>query len=135
MRGLLIGLAFVLIALPACAQKSDTELNGEWQGAYSYSDSRAPVNFILEATIVKDRISGTISEPNTFGSSGVAFLHANIAGTIEDGVVRFTKTYDGTGGQSHSIQYEGVLDPLRLQISGTWRISSMVGQFAMTRAR
>ena len=135
MHRLVIALALALIALPAGAQNANTALSGVWQGSYGYTDSRAPVSFILEATVADDRLSGTISEPNTFGTPGVAFLHAYVQGSIDGDVVQFTKTYDGTGGQSHSVQYNGVVDRSNRQITGTWRLQGSGGQFTMTMTR
>jgi hypothetical protein len=132
---LLVALALLLAAVPASAQ-SPSALSGEWQGDYTYTDSRPPVNFLLEATFDgAGRLSGSISEPNTFGSNDVSFLHAYVSGAIDGNVVRFTKTYDGTGGQSGSVIYEGVLDPSTSTIAGTWRIGDLGGQFAMKRVR
>jgi hypothetical protein len=137
MYRLVIALALALIALPAAAQTSGAQnanaaLSGQWQGSYGYADSRPPVSFIMEATFADGGLSGTISEPNTFGTAGVSFLHAYVQGSIDGDIIQFTKTYDGTGGQTHSVQYNGVIDRSNRRITGTWRIQGSGGQFTMT---
>jgi hypothetical protein len=137
MYRLVIALALALIALPAGAQSSGAQtsnagLSGQWQGSYGYTDSRPAVSFIMEATFTDGGLSGSISEPNTFGTPGVAFLHAYVQGSIDGDVIQFTKTYDGTGGQNHSVQYNGVIDRSNHRITGTWRIQGSGGQFTMT---
>ena len=116
-------------------QNGGEQLSGAWRGTYGYSDGRSPVNFTLDATVAGDRLTGRITEPNTFGAAGVPFLYANVQGFISGDTVRFTKTYDGTGGQSHSVPYEGVLDAAHRQITGTWALSGTGGQFSLTLAR
>jgi hypothetical protein len=135
MRGLMLGLALAFMALPALAQSPNDGLSGVWEGAYSYTDNRAPVPFIFEASVSGGQISGTISEPSTFGTAGVEFLHANVVGTIDGDVVRFTKTYDGIGGQTQSVQYQGVIDRSTQRVTGVWTLTGSTGQFAMTLTR
>lgn len=111
------------------------EIGGTWEGTYYYPDRKRPgVPFILELASKGTSISGKISEPNTFGDPGAKFLYAHVAGIIEGTKLRFVKTYDGTGGQSHSVYYEATLDPGTMTISGVWVISDRwSGQFRAAR--
>jgi len=105
-----------------------------WSGKYFYSDSRAPVPFSVNLQKSGQRISGRMAEPNTFAKQPVNRLFANLSGVIRpDSVVRFTKTYDGTGGVSHSVTYSGKLTGTgrNARISGTWRVRNLSGRFTM----
>ena len=42
-------------------------------------------------------------------------------------------TYDGTGGVSHSVDYQGLFDAGSLQVSGVWRLPNGSGAFSMRR--
>jgi hypothetical protein len=49
--------------------------------------------------------------------------------------VEFVKTYDGTGGASHSVWYSGRFDPESHEIKGTWDLGEgSQGTFVMKRA-
>jgi hypothetical protein len=64
----------------------------------------------------------------------VARLFADVEGvTAVDGSVTFTKTYDGTGGVSHSVRYEGRINAEGDTITGVWRINQQEGRFEMRR--
>jgi hypothetical protein len=47
--------------------------------------------------------------------------------------VRFVKTYDGSGGQTHSVTYVGVLDVNAGRIRGTWSLAQLRGVFSLDR--
>ena len=54
--------------------------------------------------------TGDMAEINTFAKENTPQLFSTVRGSIDSGgFVRFTKTYDGTGGVSHSVQYQGQL--------------------------
>jgi hypothetical protein len=65
--------------------------------------------------------------------------NANVEGSHRDGTVSFIKTYDGTGGHSHSVAYSGVLSEDYNEIEGDWLIQSprrvFRGRFLMVRNR
>lgn len=111
---------------------------GEWEGTYQYDAPEAgpAVNFTLMAKQDKGaRWTGRTSEPNTFGDPSAAMLFANIEGTVDGTRVRFTKRYDGTGGQSHAVQYEGVLDRSQGTVQGRWRTRGITGSFRLHLTR
>ena len=101
--------------------------NGSWRGSYSYNPSptaaaQASNDFTLTLQVSGSQVTGDVTEPNTFGTAGVAFLHATIIGQINGDTITFRKTYDGTGGQTHFVDYTGTIDRLTNTISGTWII-------------
>ncbi|MES1203304.1 MAG: hypothetical protein ABUS57_17850 [Pseudomonadota bacterium] len=126
-------LALMGVAPVAFAQGAGQGLNGVWLGYYAYSDGRPDrVQFQLKASRTGATFTATTIEPNTFGTKDALFLTADVAGTVSaDGGVRFSKTYDGTGGQTHSVQYSGAFDAARRCISGNWRINTTTGPFRL----
>ena len=108
-------------------------IGGLWEGRYAYSDGRAPVPFLLSLRLDGDRsVKGRVYEPNTFGDAQAAFLYAHVSGEFDGRVLRFRKTYDGTGGQRHSVQYQGRVDPQTRRINGEWDINGLRGHFEAT---
>ncbi len=106
-------------------------LAGVWSGKYRYPEEAAesPVPFL--AVLVhqgEDGVRGWIREPNIFGAPGEPFLQAEATGTFDPHkqVLRLTKTYDGTAGQSHEVHYIGRLGENR-QLEGTWQIPNSWG--------
>lgn len=136
-------LTLVALIVPAQAQllnerQSQAErIGGRWLGRYYYSGQQAsnpPVEFELMLEVpAAGRVSGRMSEPNTFGTPGVPFLYANIRGEIVENRLRFTKTYDGTGGQTHSVAYSGTFNETWTTLVGTWRINEATGRFDLRR--
>jgi len=130
-----IGMALAALALlapgsigasepdPLLAQNSSVaSMNGEWIGRYLYGDKNEQINFFASLRGQGGSFRGWIVEPNSFGSANARYLSANVTGTIApDGKVEFTKTYDGTGGQSHSVYYRGQLSSDGA-IRGQWTI-------------
>jgi hypothetical protein len=140
----LLGLLTVLVLLvPVQAQmlnERDSQaerLGGGWIGRYYYSGQQAnnpPVEFELMLEVpAAGQVTGRTTEPNTFGTPGVPFLYANVRGEIVGNVLRFTKTYDGTGGQTHSVSYDGTFNETWTTLVGTWRINDTTGRFDMRR--
>lgn len=119
------------------ATSRDGALSGVWDGVYKYGpeENMAPVYFVLHAKVAGTHLSGTIREPNTFGDDTSTLLIANVDGEIEEESVRFTKTYDGTGGVSHSVEYQGLLDRDGASVHGRWFIGESSGPFEMTLRR
>ena len=81
------------------------------------------------------RVFGFTKEPNTFGKRNEPWLHAVFKGTIDDstGDVNLTKTYDGTGGESHAVIYDGKLSRDAKQVVGDWSIDAFRGRFRLDR--
>lgn len=125
-----LALASIAVAQPAQSQ----DLASAWTGYYHYNDGRQPVPFRMTLRFNGNNFRGRVSEPATFGT-GASMLSADVVGTITDGKVVFTKTYDGTGGQTHPVQYYGTLSPDGTKISGGWLIETMSGTFIATVAR
>lgn len=128
-------LASALVAGPAAA----LDLPPEWAGAYGYDDGREAVPFIITLTVNNNIITGHIDEVQTFGvKSNDGKLGAKIVGSVNGHRVMFTKTYDGKGGQSHSVTYKGTLlsgDEGALCMFGTWRLGADVGSWMACPAR
>lgn len=119
-------------------QKTSTNLAGTWRGTYSYVfTDAAPVEFTVTIKADGDWLSGRISEPNTFGDKTSDKLFADIKGAVfEDGRIVLVKKYDGTGGVSHFVQYEGYLDQRQGTIRGKWLIRpNWWGTFRMVKAK
>jgi hypothetical protein len=112
-------------------------LTGTWSGTYLYAGARgssSSVAFFADLAFEGARLSGSIVEPNTFGDESSGELKASLAGQIDDdGIVRFTKTYDGSGGVHHAVVYVGRLDVAAQRIEGTWSIDGSSGRFVMMR--
>ncbi len=137
-RLLLLVVAWLLVPSWALGQSKDSfssDRQGTWSGFYWYPHgaSQRPVPFTFNMNVAKDRVSGRITEPNTFGQPSAQNLYANVSGDMRGSVLRFTKTYDGTGGQSHSVLYEGHIVDLGATVVGYWRIDNTVGGFTMRR--
>ncbi|MGZ3651438.1 MAG: hypothetical protein ACXVB9_02360 [Bdellovibrionota bacterium] len=123
----------VLLALLApCGAFGQDSLEGIWTGSYSYGEGKN-VEFTLH--VCRDSggaLRGSISEPNTFGDKGVDELRAVVTGAESGGHLSFLKTYDGTGGAKHSVNYEGEL--AGAHVSGKWNIPpNASGAFEMTK--
>lgn len=132
MRAALAALAMMgICAGPALAASDD--LSGAWSGFYAY-DGADEVEFDAVVTHRNGKLTGKITEPNTFGAPGVARLSATFEGDVDvTGIVQFVKTYDGTGGVSHDVQYVGKLIEEGRCIVGAWRIDQSSGPFQMCR--
>jgi hypothetical protein len=107
-----------LLTLSVSGEAADGTMT--WKGSYGYLDNLAPVPFTLTFTTKGKGISGRVVEPATFGDGSSDKLIANIAGTSSGYEVAFTKTYDGTGGQTHSVQYRGAVDGNTMY--GVWQL-------------
>jgi len=112
-------------------------LTGTWSGTYIYSVAKggaASVAFFADLAFEGAKLTGSIIEPNTFGDEDEGELKASLSGSIDDaGVVRFTKTYDGSGGVRHVVDYVGRLDVAAKRIEGTWSTGGSSGRFVMLR--
>ncbi len=119
---------------------AEGDLTGVWEGRYSYPAGIKTPESAFTAVLFDGggRLSGTIHETMRLGTHEIpacAFLEGAVAGNA----VTFLKTYDGTGGQSHSVSYDGTLSADGGEIEGSWRIHAdfgvMTGRFLMIRAR
>lgn len=111
------------------------DLTGVWFGEYSYPLGHPPVSFIANIDDRHGEISGRIDEPNSIGMPFADRLYARLTGTRHEGYVILTKTYDGTGGVTHSVAYTGEIDAEGNTIEGIWRVAGWSGRFSMTRPR
>lgn len=101
-----------------------------WQGQYAYPDGREPVVFIMTLDSAGDgSFTGDSEEPATFGNGSSPTLTATLDGATRGPLIRFTKTYDGSGGQTHSVEYEGKISNDGNSINGAWHLGSYGGTF------
>lgn len=105
------------------------EITGRWAGSYYYSDGRSPVEFSVQINEADGVVSGLMREPNTFGSAASRNLYADIRGSLTGRNLTYVKTYDGSGGQSHSVTYAGIVSEDGTTIEGSWNIGSLFGKF------
>lgn len=135
MKTIVSALLFVfacMLAAPVEAQPARASLSGEWRGVYFQGPDNEAIEFTARLTDQSGRITGTIIEPNMFGDASSYWLFSTLTGRVESATIRFAKTYDGTAGQSHAVQYEGrVLSDRR--IIGVWSLAGASGQFEMGR--
>ena len=113
----------------------DATLTGVWQGFFSYPRALAPVQFT--ATLIESGrwLTGTTHEPMDVGPHTGETLYATLSGSRDGTSVIFDKTYDGSGGQTHTIHYEGTLSEDSAEIEGRWIIhASWSGRFLMIRS-
>ncbi|WP_300543091.1 hypothetical protein [Maricaulis sp.] len=109
------------------------DLTGVWFGEYAYPVDQPPVSFIANIDERDGSISGRVDEPNTNGMPFTDRLFAHLSGTRQDDYVLLTKTYDGTGGVTHSVTYTGQVNATGDLIEGIWRTGGWSGRFAMSR--
>ncbi len=136
-------LSFVLLlACPALAvaQERNQQVaptggsyTGLYRGEYQYPDgtNQAPVKFEIVLIQEGDTVAGFMREPNTFGQRKAPYLTAAFKGKIENGKLSITKTYDGTAGPSHDVQYNGDFGDDGKKIEGRWAIGDFSGTFAL----
>jgi hypothetical protein len=117
--------------------KPQVQLTGMWRGVYSYPDGTGqnPVNF--QMALVQDgaTVVGFIKEPNTFGKRQEPWLHAVFKGRFEEGKLTFTKTYDGTAGENHDVEYSSEPSKDRAKFEGRWTIGNFAGRFTLEKLR
>ncbi len=112
-------------------QTAAIDVTGLWRGAY-WGPYEARVDFEMDLISAGASFRGGAREPNPFSPAGGMTLTSIIAGeTRGDGAIAFRKTYDGSSGISHSVDYEGRVE--NGAIVGTWRVGDTSGAFRMTR--
>jgi hypothetical protein len=112
-----------------------SDCTGSWKGEFRYNgDALPPVEVTGTLKQEGDDIAGHLSESN-WSEAGAAPLESDIKGTIDgEGKLKFSKTYDGKGGQSHTVRYEGTLSEDGKTISGRWNYSNASGPFTFEKS-
>ena len=117
--------------------KAPGKFNCTWRGVFHYpaDGNQDPVKFELVMIQHGKDVVGFIKEPNTFGKRKEPWLHAVIKGTVDEktGELKFTKTYDGTGGEEHDVKYEGKIAQTGTKVEGSWAIGDFGGRFVLDR--
>lgn len=123
-----------LISTPASA-KSLNNITGEWHGVYVSSGGSDVNTFTLTFEGSSSSLTGSVVELNAFGDSNQAlFLTSDLYGSLSGRTVSFTKVYDGSGGVSHSVAYEGTLSSDGRRIQGTYYLNGAeAGRFELAR--
>lgn len=124
----LSGIALFIFATAAVA--GAPQGRSEWSGQYGYSDGRGSVPFYWVLNISGGGVTGGSSEPATFGDGSSNILTAQLSGSVSGNSISIVKTYDGSGGQTHSVQYSGSLSADGRSISGSWSLSGASGPFS-----
>lgn len=120
----------VAIGVLAASSGQAADLNGVWHGTYNYAEAQPrSVEFTLNLCESNGVITGSLSEPATFGDKTSDTLHATLSGNVTGDRLKFRKVYDGTAGVRHSVDYDGKLEGTR--VSGRWRIGEGNGPFEM----
>ena len=110
-------------------------LTGVWNGLYSYPRALKPVSFTAILIETGTSFSGTTHEKDNSGGTVGAMLYATLSGQRQGFAVSFLKSYDGTEGWTHSVEYEGQLSGDGTEIEGRWRVPGVwSGKFLMVRA-
>ena len=118
------------------AKTKDESLTGVWHGLYSYPAHHAAVYFVATLIQSGSTLSGTIHESEKGEHGAPLTLFASVRGSTAGTAVGFDKTYDGTGGWSHTVVYKGTLNGDATEIEGTWTIAgAFSGKFLMIRSR
>lgn len=111
------------------------DLSGTWQGLYSLPNAYDPVPFVAVLIDAGGTFSGTTHERWSFEDIPGGYLYATLSGQCDGSTVTFSKTYDGTGGWNHTIDYEGTINEDGTEITGQWHLRGLrSGPFLMMRA-
>lgn len=136
MKNRIYGLCGLLLCL-AASQLMAAGLAGTslWSGQYGYSDGRASVPFTLSLKVAADgSFTGVTTEPAPFSAgNAVKALTADVSGSFNGTRIYFKKTYDGSGGRTHTVEYNGTLSPEGHTMSGTWKLDTISGSFSAER--
>jgi hypothetical protein len=118
-------LALCLLCAAGWAEEP-ADLSGLWVGTYEYGapGEHQTVEFSVVFEQQHKVLLGRMLERQTFGAEPAVGLSANLAGVVSGQQATLVKTYDGTGGQTHSIAYELVFDPAKQTLSGTWSVAA-----------
>lgn len=124
--------AALAFAAMFCVSAWAADIPTQWQGSYAYDDGRPAVPFTATIIVNGGVVSGRITEPATFGDGTSPQLYANLSGSSDGYSISFIKTYDGHGGQTHSVAYSGTISGDGRSMSGTWRLSNLSGTWSVT---
>ena len=118
----------------ASSPEANKSLTGVWNGMYTYPNSGEPVFFVATLIEAGNFISGTTHETTATMDASKKTLYAMLSGTRGSGNVLFTKSYDGTAGWNHKVEYDGALNGEATEIEGQWNINGLLqGRFMMMR--
>jgi len=125
-------------AAPGPKNQRKANLSGVWQGVFNYpQDSmQDPVKFTMVLIQEGDTVAGFMKEPNTFGKrKDEPFLQAVFKGKFDEktGKLTFTKTYDGTGGEDHDVEYTATVAEGGGKAEGDWTIKDFGGTFTLEK--
>ncbi len=116
------------------SQSGASSLTGVWQGLYSYPGIGEPTPFTATLIQTGTSFGGSTHETALVGRRQRATLCAMVDGLRNGQRVQFTKTYDGSAGWDHSVDYDGAMSVDGTEIEGRWRVRGGVsGRFLMTR--
>ena len=112
-----------------------TSLSGAWSGAYRYLGDIGPETvFNVRIEEVGGAFTGAVQEPNVLKRGSGSIVTAEIEGVRTAQTIAFTKFYNGSGGMSHAVRYEGEANAALTRIDGRWTIPRGVsGTFFMER--
>ena len=109
-------------------------LTGTWHGQYSYQGVQQGFGFVAALLDIGGSLGGEASDAGGDGEDPAGRPRADIAGRRSGTHVAFTKTYDGSIGWTHKVEYDGVLNADCSEIEGSWRIAPhLSGRFLMIR--
>jgi hypothetical protein len=117
---------------PMLQPVADQGISGVWTGTYYYGN-RPPVPFTLYLNERGGRVSGQSREPATFGDGTSEVLIARIKGRRTGDTFTFTKTYNGTGGVNHAVQYTAQIARDGMNMEGYWETGNTTGGFEAQR--
>jgi hypothetical protein len=104
-------------------------ISGLWLGYYEYQTgvtlSRVAFSIVLKRDY--QMVTGKSIEAQTFGAPTKDGLTAHFIGNFVDGKLFMMKTYDGSGGQSHSFSNHLTLNEKAKTLTGTWAQSKNWG--------
>lgn len=108
-------------------------LTGVWDGVFR---QRVVGSVAFTATLVEsgNQITGSTHEPCVLVACPRKTHLATLSGRRLGRSVSFVKTYDPPGFGYHTVTYAGELNADATEITGTWAIDSLFGDFLMTRA-
>jgi hypothetical protein len=110
-------------------------LTGVWHGLYTYASQPEPIYFVATLIESGSSLTGSTHE-SAIGEHGAPLtLIAALSGSRHGQAILFTKTYDGSGGWTHTVAYDGTLNADRTEIEGRWTIGiEASGRFLMIRS-
>jgi len=119
--------------------KPGEKLTGVWRGWFQYPQGavQSPVPFQMVLVQDGSTVVGFLKEPNTFGTRREPWQAAALKGRFDEqtGKLTFTKTYDGTAGPSHDVEYAGTLANDGNKVEGDWNIGGQGASFTLERIK